>query len=194
MSHLSEVFDDIYRNDRWGNGSGPGSDRRSAEKVISDVNDCLADSYSKSMLDIGCGDGQLARWFRPAVYLGVDVSGEALKAFRRNTIAGESLVQMNAADAVWHFDFVLIKDVLQHLPLEECQRLLRSVRHCGKVWVINDCPSKTTLSDCKAGDYRPIDPRVFVPEFRVRGQYLVARFHKTLWEWAPSEGEAPTER
>lgn len=191
MSNLSEVFDDIYRHDRWGNGSGPGSKPISA---ITFLKDLTAFTKGKTALDVGCGDGRLAGcWAEYAAsYLGVDVSAESITLFRKSS--QHPCVQMNVADAVWHFDFALIKDVLQHLPLEECSRLLRAVRNCGTVWVINDQPDGIRVPDCDPGGYRPIDPRFLVPEFRVRSQYTIAGFHKVLWEWTPSAGEAPTER
>jgi len=190
--NLQETFDDIYRNDRWGNGSGPGSRLSGATEFLSDLNAVIAPCRGVRFLDVGCGDGQIARGIEARTYLGVDVSEEAIARFKKST--ANPCVRMNAADAEWHFDFVLIKDVLQHLPLEECRRLLRAVRHCGTVWVINDRPDDIRVPDCDPGGYRPIDPRFLVPEFRVRSQYTIAGFHKVLWEWTPSAGEAPTER
>lgn len=182
--NLQETFDDIYRNDRWGNGSGPGSRLSGATEFLSDLNAVIAPCRGVRFLDVGCGDGQIARGIDAHRYLGVDVSEEAITRFKKST--NHPCVRMNAADAEWHFDFALIKDVLQHLPMEECRRLLRAVRHCGTVWVINDRPDDIRVPDCDPGGYRPIDPRFLVPEFQVHGQYTIAGFHKVLWEWRPS--------
>lgn len=97
MSHLSEVFDDIYRNDRWGNGSGPGSKPISA---ITFLKDLTAFTKGKTALDVGCGDGRLAGCWAAfaASYLGVDVSAESIKLF--HTSLQYPCVHMNAADAV----------------------------------------------------------------------------------------------
>lgn len=190
--NLQETFDDIYRNDRWGGGSGPGSRLSGAMDFLADLNAASSPRQYVTLLDVGCGDGQIARGIDAHRYLGVDVSEEAIARFKKST--NHPCVRMNAADAEWHFDFALIKDVLQHLPIEECRRLLRAVRHCGTVWVLNDRPDDIRVPDCDPGGYRPIDPSFLVPEFRVRGQYTIAGFHKVLWEWRPNEGEAPTER
>lgn len=197
MSTMKEAFDDIYRNDRWGNGSGPGSDPAQARPFLDYLNTVTGAKFVNSFLDVGCGDGQLVSSgrFDPAFmhgYIGVDVSEEALKRFRSRTHL--PCVQMNASDAVWRFDFALIKDVLQHLPNMECLRLLQAVSQCKTVWVINDRPDVVELTECEAGGYRPIDPRMLVPEFRIRGQYQIAGFHKVLWEWSPPSGNAPTGR
>ena len=187
MSNLSEVFDDIYRHDRWGNGSGPGSNPKETREFYDYCRTIKDAKFVRSALDIGCGDGQsvMPLGAYEQEYLGVDVSSEAISRFRSN--ARRACVQMNAADAVWYFDFVLIKDVLQHLPTDECRRMLNAVSKCQTVWVINDAPATFECGDCEPGGYRPIDPRYLQDGFRLRGQYMIAGFQKALWEWSPLE-------
>lgn len=197
MSNLSEVFDDIYRNDRWGNGSGPGSQIEVAHGIVNYVNESIIRNDCDSLLDIGCGDGQLSSHLQVENYLGVDVSMEALNRFRSRST--KPTVCMDAEMGRWIFDAVLIKDVLQHMPFESCRKLLLAVSQCRRIWVINDTPEANgvqylRVQDCSVGSYRPIDPTVLIPEFQKRKVFLVRGFVKTLWEWTPSEGEAPTER
>ena len=197
MSNLSEVFDDIYRHDRWGNGSGPGSQIEVARGVVDYVNESIIRHDCKALLDIGCGDGQLASHLVVTNYLGVDVSMEALNRFRSRT--SKPTVCMDAEMGRWNFDAVLIKDVLQHLPFEACRKLLLSVSKCQRIWVINDTPEAgwvqpLSVQDCTAGSYRPIDPSVLIRGFQKRKVFLVRGFVKTLWEWTPNAGEAPIGR
>ena len=186
-----EAFDRIYETNGWGGGSGPGSQPAAALDLIDALN-----TYSNpkgSFLDIGCGDGRIASRLTAWHYLGVDVSERAIVEFQKNT--RRPCVCMDAADGKWRFDYVLIKDVLQHLPREHCQRLLRAVEACETVLVVNDVPGVGCPEECQTGGYRPIDPVALDPRFRKVREFEVAGFRKGLWErkvWSRPAGQQST--
>jgi 2-polyprenyl-3-methyl-5-hydroxy-6-metoxy-1,4-benzoquinol methylase len=77
---LQNIFDDIYREDRWKGGSGPGSNTANTTEYVSYLNDLLRSLNVKSFLDVGCGDWQLGQRidFTGIRYKGIDVSKNAV--------------------------------------------------------------------------------------------------------------------
>ena len=178
-----DVFNRIYDLKEWGEGSGPGSDPDKAGDFLDWVHDKIAGPHS--LIDIGCGDGRLARHIAPLFdnYIGVDISERAIQRHHKTTIYPS--VRMDAADGEWRADIALIKDVLQHLPFQDCFRLLNAVRKCAHVVVINDVPDSIKAPDCQVGGYRPIDPLYFNREFKCATMINVGGFRKGVWEWCP---------
>ena len=80
MNTLRDTFDDIYRRDLWGGGSGPGSHPDNTWEYVEWINDFIAINQSKTFLDVGCGDFQMfaGRLFNDMAYVGIDASEEAI--------------------------------------------------------------------------------------------------------------------
>lgn len=117
-----DVFDTIYRDNLW-NGidsrSGPGSGEVATKMLVDELTWVVALGNITSVLDVGCGDG----FWMPDLpgYVGYDVSGLALKLARDRHPEREYV-------SVWpsgrHFDMVIVRDVIQHLPLAVGAELL----------------------------------------------------------------------
>ena len=90
---------------------------------------------AESILEIGCGDGQLAgpllTAFPRASYMGIDVAPEVGRLFRGDAerarfASTDSRSFLAETDAP--FDLVVVVDVLHHVPVEQRGALLDDVR------------------------------------------------------------------
>ncbi len=119
-----EIFDNVYKNNLWGIGSGPGSDPIYAGKWIGLVNSFIKNNNVKSVLDLGCGDWRIAQEFDldGVQYTGVDVSSfivDKIKVYEKENIKfiEDDIVSMDLPNA----DLILVRDVLQHMPLKDIE-------------------------------------------------------------------------
>ena len=60
-TEIAPAFADIYRLDRWSNGSGPGSAPSSTIEYRAFVARFMAENAVTSVTDLGCGDWQFSR-------------------------------------------------------------------------------------------------------------------------------------
>lgn len=158
---LSEIFDHIYRTNAWGGGSGPGSDPVAAQAYLDFLMSFLLKHSPKVVVDVGCGDGRLAKAIRwdewGAHYIGIEVSAVAGMSCPDLL---EVVIPVMQGSAWWcrHLNphLAIIKDVFQHLPFSECENILGALTKCRHILVTNDIP-EGDQPDCEAGGYRPID-------------------------------------
>lgn len=165
------TFDAIYRANAW-NGietrSGPGSHveptRRVADAILWLV-DVLGVS---SVLDVGCGEGS---WMPDLPgYVGVDVSGEALAEARRRH-PDRLYAHVSALGELGRPGLLIVRDVVQHLPLVAGHRLLDGLR--GD-WLLASTYVDGENTDIAEGEaYRPDlteppfglePPRLLIPD------------------------------
>lgn len=143
MNHAG-VFARLYAEDSWAGGSGTGSDPRAAAPYCRYVARFIARHEIGSVLDLGCGDGQIARAIAwgPAAYRGLDVvtTGDDIRA-----------CPWPAAD------LVLCKDVLQHWPNADIMALLPRLRGYRYVLITNSANGVRTNEDIEAGGFRSLD-------------------------------------
>ena len=104
-------------------------------------------SRSRQVLDIGCGTGFYAQFFRPDAYIGVDLSPVYIAAARRKHPQYNFLVA-NACQLPFdanQFSTAMISGVLHHLPDDEAERALaeaaRVLSTDGQLVVWEDIPS-----------------------------------------------------
>lgn len=154
---LRDIFDDIYANDRWNGGSGPGSAPAHTREYVEFFNRLLWSDRVHSVLDVGCGDWQLGQQFNlmGVRYKGIDVSQEAVSRAHMRAPRGTDISVCDVANVDEVFDLVHIKDVFQHLPFDEVRRILEACKRHGLVLVTNEHPAADF--DIQAGQYRPID-------------------------------------
>ena len=57
---MLEYFKQVYAKGKWGKGSGVGSDPRNVPDYIGVLQTFLRDMQIRSVVDVGCGDWQLA--------------------------------------------------------------------------------------------------------------------------------------
>jgi len=119
------IFDSIYRDNLW-NGvesrSGPGSGDIATRALPDELRFIVHLHEISSVLDVGCGDG----YWMPELpgYVGCDVSEIALRLARRRHPERTYVRKWPTG----YFDLVIIRDVIQHLPLAAGLELLERVR------------------------------------------------------------------
>jgi len=90
---------------------------------------------SSSVLEIGCGigtfTGLLATYVKNGSVLATDISGESV-AIARNRLSKKSNVEFVVTDMIdfsveKKFDFIILPDVLEHIPIEQHPNLFKSI-------------------------------------------------------------------
>jgi len=103
---------------RAGGNSGPGSYGALARFKAGVINAFVADNGVASVLDMGCGDGNLLSMLQVPDYIGVDVSLTAL-ACCVTRFPRYRFVPFDAVDAVAPAELALCIDVIFHLVEDE---------------------------------------------------------------------------
>lgn len=159
------IFSNIYKKNIWKTGSGPGSSPKVTDQYRATLIDLITDLKIKTILDYGCGDWQFSHlipWEQLVdSYLGVDivqsVINENNKNYKTLKINFQTITEEYQFPKV---DLIICKDVLQHLPNNQIDQILKKMVNCSKFMVItNDIlvDNEITNSDCIIGKSRPID-------------------------------------
>lgn len=124
----------VYSEQEWGRSpqqqfcSGKGSQPENFAAYVEFVNHYIRDNGIRKVLDIGCGDYQVAARLDlgDAEYLGVDIVTELIDHnSRRYGSSRVRFAQLDAGvDPLPDADLCLIRQVLQHWSDEDIQRLL----------------------------------------------------------------------
>lgn len=193
MRDHKEVFEQIYRAERWGKGlgSGSGSSPVYSAKWLRLLHTRLGPE--DSVLDVGCGDQQLydgfhAPWGR---YTGLDVSSTALRLAHARA-PRQDLRWVSAMNATEVLNIcrergvtcVLMKDVLQHWEDEAIAQFMDAVcpTFRGRILVSNNW--RHVRSPYKDGMTRELDRYEWSPiplnfPALVRHGFVVTSFYPT---------------
>ncbi len=185
----ASVFDEHYRRGLWGGGSGTGSTPAEARPFIDSVNTVAALAGWRSCVDVGCGDGRVARELAFAEYHGFDSSAAAVEMFRRNA-PGRSAQVLDCyrdLEAIPAADVLICRDVLHHWPNAWVSDWLTRVTALGRwraVVLCQDVHQWHDGQDTYAGGYRALHPhlsplKAFAP--RVLSEHL----HKAMLVLTP---------
>ena len=132
-----EIFSDIYKNNRWGGepgsyDSGSGSRPDVAGPYISALRALIRNEGLKYIVDLGCGDFEVARRIlSPELrYVGCDIVPD-LVARNVARFATEHIEFRNldvVTDALPEGDLCIIRQVFQHLSNGDIATVLRKAR------------------------------------------------------------------
>lgn len=118
-----KAFTNIYRNNVWGVGSGPGSYAGNTKEYRYLLQSIFNNKHIKTYVDLGCGDWQIMRLIKipeNKKYVGVDVVKSVIdnnkKEFSQKNIDFQKISGDFAN--LPRGDILIVKDVLQHLPRE----------------------------------------------------------------------------
>ena len=173
-----DIFDKIYENSYWGNGSGGGSSPEATQPYKVFLEDFIRHSKIQSIVDLGCGDWQFSKFldFGSATYVGTDASKNVIinnqQLFARS---GVSFVDLpKDYNELPSADLLVCKDVLMHLNTKEVQDILAILPNYKYALITNDVPcvsifgeifltlrrpfSPVINREIKSGDYRALDP------------------------------------
>lgn len=145
----AKEFQDVYKFNKWGFGSGPGSTEENTVIYNRFIVDFIKTVDARQVTDIGCGDWQSSHFIydnlQPIDYLGLDCTDSIIKAnkikhprysFRQLDVAREpSLIRDS--------EVYIIKDVLQHLRTKDIYKILDCLSMKNfKYIVITNCQSQ----------------------------------------------------
>lgn len=82
-----------------------------------------------TVLDLGCGNGILCKFFPPSGYLGIDIDASAIKIARKNKDYSFEVADITRFKTNEKFDLVLVIGVIHHLSNEEAERAFRVIRN-----------------------------------------------------------------
>jgi SAM-dependent methyltransferase len=136
MNSYPALFDQMYREKRWGDGikyplSGPGSTILNSAPVLS----WIRDLSPSSIVDIGCGD---MTWMSNALlehpfnYVGIDVSSLALSLAQQKVPNRAVFVHGDLTSRTFSVsaDLIIVKDVLFHLTDDMVLAALAQLAKC----------------------------------------------------------------
>ena len=139
-----DVFNQIYKEAYWGNGSGPGSHYNKVLPYVDYVQSFFKAKKIYSIVDLGCGDWQFSQYinFDNVRYLGVDVAVEIIES---NKIKYESnnikFQVMESYKSLPRADLLICKDVFQHLSQKEIYNILENVFPKYQFILLTNCSS-----------------------------------------------------
>lgn len=159
------VFEEHYRRGLWGGGSGSGSAPAEARPFIDSINTLAGLCGWRSCVDVGCGDGRVARELAFAEYRGFDASPAAVALFAANA-PGRSVEALDCyrdLESLPAADVLICRDVLHHWPnawvtdwLTRVKRLAR----WGAVVLCQDVHQWHDGQDTYPGGYRALHPHL----------------------------------
>jgi hypothetical protein len=166
------VFDEIYRSNYWGTGSGTGSSPEATAEYRRFIEHFMKDHSVRSVVDLGCGDWQFSSLIDWAGirYRGFDAANSVVLA-NRERYAKENISFETLSDykSLPNADLLLVKDVLQHLSNLEVAKIIEEVFPKYALVLVTNCvpPISSTFHraglfnrDIEIGDFRFLDIRL----------------------------------
>jgi len=195
----TEIFSDIYENNRWGGepgsyDSGSGSRADVTASYVSALRALIRSEGITRIVDLGCGDFEVARrLLSPELsYVGCDIVAGlvARNAARFATERIEFCTLDAVTDPLPKGDLCIIRQVFQHLPNRDIATVLRKARQYRLVVVTDE----QVVGD-KSGDNNDILPyhgtrRVFGQGLKLEAAPFFQRVEILLQHSSGSEHSA----
>ena len=162
---MKDVFEEIYRINGWGQGSGEGSLPANTRPYVRFLQKFLRGQQIRSVVDLGCGDWQFSHlidWDGIA-YGGYDLVSSVIDANRRKYARDNVAFHLfdGDFDRLPAGDLLIAKDVLQHWSIANINRL-RPALSRFRFSLITNCVNPdgpTANQDIGDGAFRPLDLR-----------------------------------
>lgn len=136
---MQEIFDKIYRDKVWGEGSGGGSCSELASSYAEAVKEIVE---GMDVIDVGFGDLTVTKALLPHVksYTGIDVSG--IMVGRAQSLDHPKVKSMTLGDITVDDppkgDIILVRQVLQHLSDNHVQKAIENIFRSHQFAIITD--------------------------------------------------------
>ena len=159
------VFDDIYKSNTWGFGSGHGSLPSVTKGYRALLETFIRENNVRSVVDYGSGDWQFSKLVEwgDIEYTGVDVvpSLTAENTTKYGNQKRTFLTISPGSNDIPDADLLICKDVLQHIPNQAVQEFVANVLPKFKYALITNCilSPEPVNSDIGAGGFRGLDIR-----------------------------------
>ena len=176
---LRNAFERVYKESKWGHGSGPGSSPANTIEYRAFVSRFIEANGIRSVTDLGCGDWQFSHFmdWSSVEYLGLDVVPEIVERNRSRFGKPNLRFEVFASlEALPGGDLLLAKEVLQHLPNASINEYLRAIRQKYRFALFTNStePSNLANRDIEPGGFRPICPEK--PPFAAPGAVVFTYF------------------
>lgn len=185
---MKDVFEKIYNENTWGgiSRSGPGSDPEAVEDIARNLKKFIASRSIVRIVDVPCGvfgwqEAFLSQYIQ---YYGIDIVPEIqYKNLRKERFNHHHAFILADAtrDPIIGGDLVICRDLMIHLPLADCVKLLHNLVGSGyKYYAFTNFPEIHGNPDLSApGGFTTRNlmdepfglgvPYEILPETRVKG-------------------------
>jgi SAM-dependent methyltransferase len=171
---LSSYFDTIYKEERWGKGSGEGSCLHNCSTYIAYLIEFIHQNKIQSIVDFGCGDWQYMQHIPldGINYTGIDVAPSLIEKnktlFPNVKFECKNIVEESSPPA----DLMICKEVFQHLSNEDILMILPQVKRYKYCLITNDFgPNNRVVKQQEGFDYEPLD--LLSPPFNLTGKVVL---------------------
>jgi hypothetical protein len=185
----SIIFDKIYKNNAWGEGSGPGSYASNTVQYRELLQKIFDDDRYQSFVDIGCGDFQIMKLMKLSAkksYIGIDVVADVIE--KNKKVYGiqnpnyqfhhiQDLRTLKRGHELLKGDMLIVKDILIHFSIANINYFIENVLSNFKYALItNDYSGDGLLnSEIPVGSFRPVD--LTQPPFSLKNMELVLQYN-----------------
>jgi hypothetical protein len=180
----AKVFTALYGKKVWGDGSGAGSNSVESLPYLHAINSLIAFSSTRSVVDLGSGDGFIGSKIQTEVYTGLDIHAPSI-AHCQKAFPERNWLQMDFyhnRENIPAGDLLLAKDVFHHWPNEWIREFLLFV-WTSKRWkrfvFTQDRNQIHPNQDCHLGGYRALD-RALLPLAGFPVREALRYLHKSI--------------
>lgn len=158
---MTTVWDDIYRDNRWGDPttpSGPGATVEATRTVARVLPELVTGMRLWRVLDIGCGAMAWMPDLRPARYVGVDIV-EAM--IDRNRALHPEMTFLHGDARTMRLprtDLAICRHMMSHLSYRSGAQVLENLRRCA-TWLLASTFDEGRNTDIEDGRFYRIDLR-----------------------------------
>jgi len=166
MTATAGIFQQIYKKNAWGFGSGHGALPHVTKGYRAFIENFIRENDIASIVDFGCGDWQFSRLidWAGADYVGLDIVPDLIRrnriSYGRPGVAFE--LSPDRLTDVPRADLLLVKHVLQHWPTRVIQEFIAEIVPKFRFALItNSVEAKESLNrEIAMGEWRPLDLRL----------------------------------
>ena len=159
-------FGKVYADRIWGKGSGYGSSRSATRKYRTFLTNFIVENDVKSIVELGCGDFEVMKLIvkKGIQYSGYDVVSDVIyknrSKFESSNIQFQLVSDYSALDSG---SLLICKDVLQHLPIQECKKIISEVFPQYQHVLVTNCighrNSQSINENIQTGSFTNMDLR-----------------------------------
>jgi SAM-dependent methyltransferase len=156
---IQQIFDDIYRNKTWGDGSGGGNTPEVSKPFMEAASRVIQRFGITSVIDIGCGDGHATQHLdlHGASYVGVELV-DCMVDYCCTQYPGRNVIRGDARTMdLPHAGLALLKEVTQHLSNADVWWLVNNIhKNTPLILHCSTANGPTINLDIKTGETRSV--------------------------------------
>ena len=144
---MEDKFTNIYDKKKWGSRNGKGTSGTGSKLsydtlwYIELLKKHIADTNSKKICDIGCGDWEFSKTidWTGLEYTGMDCVKSVIESnIEKYSSSNVSFIHSDAGSIPKGYDFIILKDVIQHWDDKDIYEILPEIlKHNKHVFLVN---------------------------------------------------------